>query len=113
MFRDSERKDPFDGTGFAVENFIPRGFCGRRGNIAVAIGSSREHRDIALLRFVEFPPALPFENLLAFVLRNHALPLQQQRVFGRSGNLAIYEGQGHTEFFEFLHQQHLMGVFSG
>jgi len=82
-------------------------------DIAVSIRCGGQHADRTPPGGVTLASPAPLHDLRPLVLGDHALHLEQQVLFRAGPDRAVEEDQFHAAALEFLHQQHLPGVFAG
>src|SRR5215467_8776487 len=99
------RKDLADHAGFVRQNLIaglpaPLIF----GHIAVPIGRAAQHIHRPDVCRVALPAPVAFDNLGALILRNHALDLQEQIIFGALAQRAVQKAHLHPGSAELIDQ---------
>src|SRR6266446_948257 len=88
-----------------------RGFVGL-ADVAIAVGSARQHVHDAAARAVPLAPAGPLADLRFLVLGNHALELHQEDILGRLDPRGMDEHHLDARPGELLEQQHLVRVLA-
>ena len=83
------------------------------GDIAVPVGRAAQHIHRPDMRGMPLPASVPFDNLGAFILGNHALHLQEQVIFRTVAQRVVQEDDLHPGTAELIHQQDLVGIFPG
>ena len=82
-------------------------------DITISVRRAAQNADRTPTRRVAFATSTAFHDLCPLVFGDHALHLEQQVFLRARPNHAIQEYQFHPAALEFLHQQHLPGVFAG
>ncbi|SAL07518.1 hypothetical protein AWB78_08613 [Caballeronia calidae] len=81
-------------------------------DVAVAIGRPGQYIDAAAFCAVKLATTVTLGDLRPLVLRDHALHLQQQRLFRRRPDCVIEEYDLHAAGRELFHQQRLVRIFA-